>query len=160
MNIQKQLYLGIDVGKTGAMAVFNNTEYYPIEIIRFDHLDCIETELPKIIREICFGIENVFVCIEKVGYIVGDGGKGAFTFGTQYGIIKGIIGTLEIPRKEVLPTKWKRHFGLINSNLSYRDKKKKIKEKVLQHYPELTKYPLSVYDSILIAEYCKKQFTN
>jgi crossover junction endodeoxyribonuclease RuvC len=154
----KKLYIGIDIGVTGALSVFDNLSHNPIEVIRFDKLASIETELPNLLRVICFGVEEVFVCIEKVGYMLGDGPQGAFTFGKSYGIVLGIIGSLGIPRMDVLPVKWKRFYSLIDSSLKYADKKKKAKEKVLQLFPGLEKYPIGIYDSILIGNYCREEF--
>lgn len=154
----KKLFIGIDVGVSGAIAIFDTEEHNPIQIIRFDRLASLESELPNLLRVACFGIEEVFVCIEKVGYMLGDGAQGAFTFGKSYGIILGIIGALGLPRTDVLPVKWKRFYNLVDGSLKYADKKKKAKEKALQLFPGLEKYPIGVYDSILIGNYCRKKF--
>jgi crossover junction endodeoxyribonuclease RuvC len=50
--------------------------------------------------------------IERVAAMPRQGVSSTFKFGTAYGIIQGVIATLEIPVHFVAPGRWKKHFGL------------------------------------------------
>lgn len=58
----------------------------------------------------------VSACIEKVGARPGDGGTSAFRFGESSGRIKAVFEVLGIPTERVIPSVWKRHFGLLKQD--------------------------------------------
>ena len=51
-------------------------------------------------------------CIEKVGSMTGQGVRSMFTFGQNYGWLRGVLDMGEIPYQEILPKTWKKEFGL------------------------------------------------
>ena len=63
------------------------------------------------------GIEkqNLKVIIEQVSAMPGQGVTSMFNFGQSFGILKGICSAMQIPMYFVRPAKWKKYFGLINS---------------------------------------------
>ena len=63
------------------------------------------------------GIEkqNLRVIIEQVSAMPGQGVTSMFNFGQSFGILKGICSAMQIPMYFVRPAKWKKYFGLINS---------------------------------------------
>ena len=116
------VYIGIDPGKTGAIAVLN-------ELDNPDLIDC-----PLIGKEIdIVGIiaifENliqyasppkIFVAIEKAQVMPlklikkqSQGSVSMFRYGVIYGIYLGVINAFKIPFMEVHPQIWKKEFGLI-----------------------------------------------
>ena len=58
---------------------------------------------------------NVRVVIEQVSAMPGQGVTSMFNFGQSFGILKGICSAMQLPLYFVRPTKWKKYFGLINS---------------------------------------------
>ena len=45
----------------------------------------------------------------------GQGVTSMFNFGQSFGIIKGICSAMQLPMYFIRPAKWKKYFGLINS---------------------------------------------
>ena len=61
----------------------------------------------------------------------GQGVTSMFNFGQSFGAIKGICAALELPIF-VTPSKWKKHFELINSS------KDSCRTRVIEMYPSLS----------------------
>ncbi len=59
--------------------------------------------------------DNVRVVIEQVSAMPGQGVTSMFNFGQSFGILKGICSAMQLPLYFVRPAKWKKYFGLINS---------------------------------------------
>ena len=59
--------------------------------------------------------QNVRVIIEQVSAMPGQGVTSMFNFGQSFGILKGICSAMQLPMYFVRPAKWKKYFGLINS---------------------------------------------
>ena len=58
---------------------------------------------------------NVRVIIEQVSAMPGQGVTSMFHFGQSFGILKGMCSAMQLPMYFVRPAKWKKYFGLINS---------------------------------------------
>ena len=92
------------------------------------------------------------VVVEHVTAMPGQGVTSMFNFGQSFGVIKGICSALSLPIYFVRPSKWKKHFNLINTN------KDASRTKVIQVYPEISsklsrKKDSNKADAILIARY-------
>ena len=59
--------------------------------------------------------QNIRVIIELVSAMPGQGVTSMFNFGQSFGILKGICSAMLLPMYFVRPAKWKKYFGLINS---------------------------------------------
>ena len=59
--------------------------------------------------------KNTRVIIEQVSAMPGQGVTSMFNFGQSFGILKGICSAMQLPMYFVRPAKWKKYFGLINS---------------------------------------------
>ena len=82
----------------------------------------------------------------------GQGVTSMFNFGQTFGAIKGISAALDLPIYFVRPSKWKKHFELINSS------KDASRTKVIEMYPSLSnqlskKKDVNKSDAILIAKF-------
>ena len=81
----------------------------------------------------------------------GQGVTSMFNFGQTFGAIKGVCAALELPIFFVRPSKWKKHFELINSS------KDSSRTKVIEMYPslssQLAKKDVNKSDAILIARF-------
>ena len=111
----------------------------------------------QIFNEISFRIKtyekkNIKVVIEQVSAMPGQGVTSMFNFGQSFGAIKGVCAALNLPIFFVRPSKWKKHFELINSS------KDASRTKVIEMYPSLSnqlakKKDVNKSDAILIARY-------
>ena len=59
--------------------------------------------------------KKIKVVIEQVSAMPGQGVTSMFNFGQSFGILKGICSAMQLPVYFVRPAKWKKYFGLINS---------------------------------------------
>ena len=59
--------------------------------------------------------DEIRVVIEQVSAMPGQGVTSMFNFGQSFGILKGICSAMQLPMFFIRPAKWKKYFGLINS---------------------------------------------
>ena len=95
-------YIGIDPGKSGALAIIDDNG---VRIYGFDK----ETYLRELLR---VDEANAMCCVEKVHSMPREGGKSSFAFGENFGWIQGVLDAFRIPYDLVEPRKWKSEFGL------------------------------------------------
>ena len=96
--------------------------------------------------------EEFAVVVEQVNAMPGQGVTSMFNFGQTFGAIKGICAALDLPIFFVRPSKWKKHFDLINSE------KDASRTKVIEMFPRISnklsrKKDNNKADAILIAQY-------
>ena len=107
--------------------------------------------LVNILKDNISNNEEISVVIEQVNAMPGQGVTSMFNFGQTFGAIKGICATLQLPIFFVRPSKWKKHFELINSS------KDASRTKAIEMYPklssELAKKDVNKSDAILIARF-------
>ena len=82
----------------------------------------------------------------------GQGVTSMFNFGQTFGAIKGVCAALKLPIFFVRPSKWKKHFDLLNAS------KDSSRTKVIEMYPSLSnqltkKKDVNKSDAILIARF-------
>lgn len=96
-------FIGIDPGKSGAIAVVSSTlgNY----AIPFDEEEYIDT-IRNVQRE-----GMVFAVVEHVGAMPKQGVSSTFAFGQNFGWILGMLSAFEVPYELVRPQKWKRMFS-------------------------------------------------
>tara|TARA_B100000941_G_C28502780_1_gene555375 strand:- start:550 stop:1038 length:489 start_codon:yes stop_codon:yes gene_type:complete len=150
--------IGIDPGLSGAIAILEDNKVLKI----FDMPVMAEgkknkrqlnsAQLVNIIKENTQGSEEKAVVVEQVNAMPGQGVTSMFNFGQTFGAIKGICAALNLPIFFVRPTKWKKHFELINSS------KDSSRTKAIEMYPSLSnqlskKKDVNKSDAILIARY-------
>ena len=156
------IIFGIDPGISGAISILENKKVIDV----FDMPTMIEGKknkkqlngpyLAKIIKGYIQDKklinEEFVVIVEQVSAMPGQGVTSMFNFGQSYGVIKGICSALLLPIYFVRPTKWKKHYNLINTN------KDASRTKAIEIYPDISsqlsrKKDLNKADSILIARY-------
>tara|TARA_B100001113_G_C20606319_1_gene404105 strand:- start:44 stop:538 length:495 start_codon:yes stop_codon:yes gene_type:complete len=96
--------------------------------------------------------QNIRVIIEQVSAMPGQGVTSMFNFGQSFGILKGICSAMQLPMYFVRPAKWKKYFGLINSE------KDASRTKAIEMFPYFSTYLSKKKDSnkadaILIASF-------
>ena len=154
------LIIGIDPGISGSICFFENGKI--IDVVEMPTMtegkknkrqvngSQIYNEILKRIMKI--EKQNVRVIIEQVSAMPGQGVTSMFNFGQTFGAIKGICAALGLPIFFVRPSKWKKHFELINSS------KDSSRTKVIEMYPSLSdnlskKKDVNKSDAILIARF-------
>ena len=150
--------IGIDPGLSGGIAILDNRRVLSI----FDMPVMAEgkknkrqlnsAQLVVLIKENIRSDEEVAVIVEQVNAMPGQGVTSMFNFGQTFGAIKGVCAALELPIFFVRPSKWKKHFDLINSS------KDSSRTKVIEMYPTLSnnlakKKDVNKSDAILIARF-------
>lgn len=158
----KQIYMGIDPGKTGGIAFVTRGGRY-LESIHMPLTAGKEIDVKSIIFKIDEIIEKgtlAFCFIEKIQYPPKQSVKSTCTTCTGYGRILTILDMMDIKYEEVAPLKWKRNFSLI---------KKPKKDSVATAQKLFPKAPKSCFygpkgglkdgvaEALLIAEYCRRQ---
>ena len=150
--------IGIDPGLSGAIAVLHNNKVinlYDMPVMaegKKNKRQLNSSQLVNLIRENIGRDEETFVVVEQVNAMPGQGVTSMFNFGQTFGAIKGVCAALELPIFFVRPSKWKKHFELINAS------KDASRTKVIEMYPTLSsqlskKRDVNKSDAILIAKF-------
>jgi crossover junction endodeoxyribonuclease RuvC len=104
-------YIGIDPGKTGALAILAPTEnlVYDVPLIGKDY-DVRSMATLILHAGICLG--ETLACIEHASSRPGEGVASSFTAGYGYGLWIGILSSLAVAYRTVRPSTWKREMGV------------------------------------------------
>tara|TARA_Y100000748_G_C15171712_1_gene361965 strand:- start:36 stop:515 length:480 start_codon:yes stop_codon:yes gene_type:complete len=152
------IIIGIDPGISGAISVVENKKILEV----YDTPTMIDgkknkrqinsAQVSSIIKERLNTGKEVVVVVEHVNAMPGQGVTSMFNFGQSFGVIKGVCSALSLPIYFIRPTKWKKHFNLINVN------KDASRTKAIEIYPEISnklsrKKDSNRADAILIARY-------
>ena len=154
------LIIGIDPGISGSICFFENGKI--IDVVEMPTM----TEGKKNKRQVNGAQDyneilkrinksekhKVRVIIEQVSAMPGKGVTSMFNFGQSFGILKGICSAMQLPLYFVRPTKWKKYFGLINSE------KDASRTKAIEMFPYYSsnlskKKDSNKADAILIASF-------
>ena len=150
--------IGIDPGLSGAIAVMEDNKVlnlFDIPVMsegKKNKRQLNSSHLVNLIKENIEQNEEVAVVVEQVNAMPGQGVTSMFNFAQTFGAIKGVCAALELPIYFVRPSKWKKHFELINSS------KDSSRTKVIEMYPSLSsqlakKKDVNKSDAILIARF-------
>jgi len=150
--------IGIDPGLSGAIAILKNNKVLNIFDIpvmsegKKNKRQLNSALLVNLLKENITKEEEVAVVVEQVNAMPGQGVTSMFNFGQTFGALKGICAALELPIFFVRPSKWKKHFELINSS------KDASRTKAIEMYPKLSiqlskKKDVNKSDAILIARF-------
>ena len=153
------LIIGIDPGISGSICFLENGKI--LEVIEMPTM----TEGKKnkrqvngaqiyneILKKTNNTKNNVRIVIEQVSAMPGQGVTSMFNFGQSFGILKGICSAMQLPMYFVRPAKWKKYFGLINSQ------KDASRTKAIEMFPYFSsqlskKKDSNKADAILIASF-------
>ena len=149
---------GIDPGIAGAIAILDEKKI--VDVIDLPTMSegkknkkqLNSAHLSQYISTNIVDINKTVVVVEQVNAMPGQGVTSMFNFGQTFGAIKGICAALKLPIFFVRPSKWKKHFELINSS------KDASRTKVIEMYPYLSnqlskKKDVNKSDAILIARF-------
>lgn len=142
-------YIGIDPGKSGAMAVIEEGIAFVIPFDERGYIDTLATCDPK----------QTVVCLEHVQSMPHDGHSRAFAFGENFGWIQGVLSTLNIPYELVRPQKWKKEFSVTaDKNTSIAVCKRLFPDVPLKRTERCTKDDDGKAEALLLAEYARRKF--
>ena len=159
------LIIGIDPGISGAICFF---EYGQVkEIINMPVMadgkkNKRQINGPQTYNEIIKRVNNfkkkdIFVVIEQVSAMPGQGVTSMFNFGQSFGVIKGICSAMQLSMFFIRPAKWKKYFGLIKTE------KDASRTKVIEIFPYISselskKKDSNKADAVLIASFFYNTF--
>ena len=113
--------IGIDPGLSGAIAVLEDNKVLNIFDIpvmsegKKNKRQLNSALLVSLLKQNISKNEEIAVVVEQVNAMPGQGVTSMFNFGQSFGILKGICSAMQLPMYFVRPAKWKKYFGLINS---------------------------------------------
>ena len=117
------MIIGIDPGISGAICFFENGEVK--DVIEMPSMaegkkNKRQINGPQIFNEISsringFQKKKIFVVVEQVSAMPGQGVTSMFNFGQSFGVIKGICSAMQLQIHFVRPAKWKKYFNLIKT---------------------------------------------
>lgn len=145
-------YIGLDPGKAGGFAILRDRVLQSCG-------DFSKIQIVTLFSAVSHMPEKAICCIEKVHAMPKQGSVSMFTFGENYGWLKGVLDAFHIPYQEIPPQTWKKEFGL-NS-----DKIKSI-EVARQLFPDAELTPPNcrkphdgIAEALLMAEYAKRKLS-
>jgi crossover junction endodeoxyribonuclease RuvC len=97
------IYLGIDPGKNGALAIIYEDD---------THREFVFDEDTFLYELMALSGKKVKCVLESVHSMPGDSKRGAFSFGENFGYIKGLLKAFRISYELVPPQKWKKEFSV------------------------------------------------
>lgn len=146
------VYVGVDPGKKGGYAVVYDNGVgvaYPWDDAGFvNKMNDISATFNK---------DKIYVCVEKVGAMPGQGVVSMFHFGKSAGFIEGVLNACYLTYELIPPRTWKSYYKLSS------DKQESI-DKCLELFPDVNllatershKPSDGMAEALLIANYGKK----
>lgn len=147
------IYIGIDPGQSGAMALIETIErgVQGVSVVPFSE-NRYKEELEAIsdIQCIC--------CLERVGAMPKQGVTSMFKFGENFGFIQGLLTAYSIPYELVTPQKWKKEFQITgDKNSSIAVCKRMFPDVSLRRTERCKKDHDGMAEALLMAEYARRR---
>jgi len=149
-------YIGIDPGASGGMTVIdeeNNARAFkcPDKVIDMSMLfDVAVGNTPA---------DHVKFLMERVWARPTNAVRAAFSYGVNYGQWLGIVATHEVEMNTAIPVEWIKWVGCPKA-LKRDVRKRWLKEKAGELYPNVNKLTLATSDAILITHFAKEEYFN
>jgi len=141
----KKYFMGIDPGKNGGIALLSKGEAIPFK------MPATERDISDIFEE--YSSKISIAVLEKVHSMPKQGVKSTFTFGMGYGFLRGMLIAHKIPFEDITPMTWQKNLQCLSKG-----DKNVTKQKAQQLFPDI-KITHALADALLIAEYCKRVFS-
>ena len=146
-----KIYIGIDPGQTGAVAILGGKDSNELAVFDYDDPVGLST------LQNCAMSGGAFAMLEKVGSFPGQGVSSTFKFGANFGEWQGIIKALQIPFELITPQKWQKS---IFDSMPKGDRKTMSLDLARRLFPgadlRLKKHHGRA-DALLIAEYLRRR---
>lgn len=146
-------YIGIDPGKDGALAVIIDSG--KASIVPFD-----QDAYRLVLRQFCMQarMAQARAVLEHVGAMPGQGVTSMFSFGENFGYIKGLLEAFEIPYELVRPQRWKKEFGISGKNQSVEVCKRLFPGVSLRRTERCKKDHDGMAEALLMAEFARRHY--
>lgn len=142
-------YIGIDPGKDGALAVL--CEGGLVSVVPFFYPDAYKAALRAINGP-------AMAILEHVGAMPGQGVTSMFSFGENFGYLKGLLEAFEIPYELVRPQRWKREYGISGKNQSVEVCKRLFPGVRLRRTERCKKDHDGMAEALLMAEFARRHY--
>ena len=142
------IYVGIDPGKNGGLAILNGEE---AQTFRYDR-DTYRCVLPDLCGE------EAVCCLEHVGAMPKNGSVSMFHFGENFGWLQGMLEAYCIPYELVRPQKWKKEFSVTADKNTSIEVCKRLFPGVNLIPPGCRKEHDGMAEALLLAEYARRHF--
>ena len=143
------IYIGIDPGKKGALAVIDTEAPAPFAV------PFSESGYLDVLRDIAPG--KSIVALEKVAAMPGQGVTSMFNFGCGVGWREGILEALRFPYELVPPQRWKKAFGVTSDkHTSIRAAQRLFPGVSLLASPRCRIENDGMAEALLLAEYARR----
>ena len=140
-----KLYMGIDPGYSGAIAIVDH---------RGSFVDCVrlketEHDVSDFLSECAPHVETAV--LEKVNAMPRQGVSSTFKFGTSYGFCRGLLVCHRVRFETVPPGTWLRAMGCLSKG------DKNVTKSAAQRLFPKEKVVHATADAMLLAEYARRQ---
>lgn len=136
------MFIGIDPGKSGGMAIIDREGRYVAA--------CRMPDSDSEVLDVFKAWPSARAVLEFVRSSPQMGVASAFTFGCSYGALKMALAAAGVPYNEVTPLKWQRALGCLTKG-----DKNVSKARATQLFPGI-KVTHAIGDALLLAEYCRR----
>lgn len=144
------IYIGIDPGKLGAMAILWQTG--DVELIPFDKAGYSNAIARANETDECK------CCLEHVSAMPRQGVTSTFSFGENFGWCQGILDAYGVSYELVRPLKWKREFSVTSDkNTSIEVCKRLFPDVSLKRTENCRKDDDNLAESLLLCEYARRK---
>lgn len=144
-------YIGIDPGKSGAMAIMPATG--EVQVIPFDVV-----KYSVALAQLRGKPNDVMCCVEKVSAMPGQGVVSMFNFGHNLGVIEGLLRGYGIPYQLVPPQTWKKEFSLSSDKTKSIEVCQKLFPNVSLLATERSRKPHDgMAEALLMSEYARRK---
>lgn len=150
MSTMERVFIGIDPGKDGAMAIVAPAETI---VVPFDR-DAYVAHLAAA-KDFTRDIRCV---VEHVGAMPGQGSVSMFHFGENFGWIQGVLSAMKLSYELVRPQKWKKEFSCTSDkNTSIQVAQRLFPCVDLRRTLRCTKPHDGICEALLMAEYARRK---
>jgi crossover junction endodeoxyribonuclease RuvC len=136
------MIMGIDPGASGGIAILSEDEQFVLSMKDKTEADINDWLVDNPKPKMCY--------LEKVHAMPGQGVTSCFSFGRNYGFLRGLLISRGIPFEDVRPLQWQKYL-----QCQTKGDKNVTKAKAQQLFPHL-KITHAIADSLLIAEYGRR----
>lgn len=146
-------FLGVDPGQaSGAFALMEDTEIQLVQA--FD-----EGAFLDLINSLMREQQKTKCCIEKVSAMPKQGVSSTFSFGVNFGWLRGVLDLGEISYQMVRPQVWKREFNLNSDKERSVEVCRRLFPYVdLKRTPRCRKLDNNFAEACLMAEFARRKF--
>ena len=140
------LYLGVDPGKSGAIAALNEAG----NVVCVVRLTETPTDVCNELRKLHEG-DELFAFMEQVNAMPKQGVSSTFKFGQSYGGLEWGLTALQIPFERHRPVAWQKAMQCLSKG-----DKNVTKRRAQELFPN-EKVIHATADALLIAEFCRRE---